>query len=132
MSKPASRARSAAATQSSCVRLMSESSIALGTTSGSYSLAIWLGASGTVRDSRPSTWMPPCQSSTAASAPCECASSAIRRSARTSPSSHRRAEMNGYSSLSGLIEQYSVETDAQPPSALMPRCRACVHGFATP
>ncbi len=111
---------------------MSESSIALGTASGSNSLAIWLGASGTVRDSRVSTWMPPCHSSTAASAPWPCASSVMSRSERTSPSSQSRAEMNGYSSLSGLIAQYSVHTDAQPPSALSPRWRACVHGFSTP
>ena len=132
MSKPASRARSAAATQSSCVRLMSARSIVLGTTSGSNSLAIWLGARGTVRDSRASTWMPPCHNSTAARAPCPCASSVMRRSARTSPSSHRRAETKGYSSLSGLIAQYSVQTEAQPPSALSERCRACVQGFSTP
>ena len=132
MSNPASRARSAAATQSACVRRMSESSMAFGTTSGSNSLAIWLGASGTVRDSRASTWMPPCHSSTAASAPCPCASSVMSRSARTSPSSQRRAEMYGYSSLSGLIAQYSVHTEAQPPSALSPRWRACVQGFSTP
>ena len=120
-------------TQSACVRRMSESSIAFGTTSGSNSLAIWLGASGTVRDSRASTWMPPCHSSTAASAPCACASSVISRSARTSPSSHRRAEMYGYSSLSGLIAQYSVHTERPAALGLHARgARACVHGFSTP
>ena len=75
---------------------------------------------------------PPCQSSTPASAPWRCASSVISRSARTSSSSQSRAETDGYSSVSGLIEQYSVHTAAQPPSAFMPRNAACVHGFSTP
>ena len=38
-----------------------------------------------------------------------------------SPSSHRRAEMNGVSSESGLTAQYSVLTAAQPPSAFVAR-----------
>ena len=56
----------------------------------------------------------------------------IRRRARASSSSHRRAETYGDSSDSALIEQYSVHTAAQPPSAFMPRNAACVHGFSTP
>ena len=55
----------------------------------------------------------------AASAPCSCAPSVISRSARMSPSSQSRAETYGYSSHSGLIEQYSVHTAAQPPSAFI-------------
>ena len=111
---------------------MSALVIAFGTASGSCSDASWLGASGTARDSRVSTWMPPCQSCTPASAPWRCASSVIRRSARASSSSQSRAETDGYSSVSGLIEQYSVQTAAQPPSAFRPRNAACVHGFSTP
>ncbi len=53
-------------------------------------------------------------------------------SARTSSSSHRRADTYGDSSVSALIEQYSVHTAAQPPSAFIPRNAACVHGFSTP
>ena len=56
----------------------------------------------------------------------------ISCSARMSSSSHSRADTYGVSSDSGLIEQYSVFTAAQPPSAFMPRNAACVHGFSTP
>ena len=40
---------------------------------------------------------------------------------RTSPSSQIRADTRLVSSDSGWIEQYSVQTAAQPPSAFMPR-----------
>ena len=43
-----------------------------------------------------------------------------------------RAEMKGVSSASGETVQYSVQTAAQPPSALTARCAACDHGFSTP
>ena len=132
MSKPADRARRAAATQSCCARRMSSLSIALGTTTLSRSLAICDGASCTSRDSRPSAYTPPCHSWTPASAPCSCALSVISDSARASSSSQRRAETYGVSSDSCVIEQYSVHTAAQPPSAFMPRKAACVHGFSTP
>ena len=49
-----------------------------------------------------------------------------------SSSSQSRADTYGDSSDSWLIEQYSVQTAAQPPSAFMPRKAACVHGFSTP
>ena len=55
------------------------------------------------------------------SAPCSCARSHVRASARRSSSSQSRAEMKGVSSESGLIAQYSVQTAAQPPSAFMAR-----------
>ena len=35
-------------------------------------------------------------------------------------------------SVSGLIGANSVQTAAQPPSAFMPRWRACDHGFSSP
>ena len=56
----------------------------------------------------------------------------MSESARRSPSSQSRAEMNGVSSESGLTAQYSVLTAAQPPSAFVERCRACPPGFCTP
>src|SRR5882672_1432287 len=49
-----------------------------------------------------------------------------------SPWSHRRAECQGYSSDSAWIEQNSVQTTPQPPSAFIPRKRACVPGRSEP
>ena len=49
-----------------------------------------------------------------------------------SPSSQILAETRIVSSDSGLIEQYSVQQAAQPPSALMPRWYACMPGFSEP
>ena len=111
---------------------MSAAVIACGTSHGTCSFAIWLGASGGSRLSRTFAFAPPCHSSTPASAPCACTASVISRSAATSPSSHSRAETYGSSSEVGEIEQYSVQTAPQPPSAFMPRCAACVCGFVTP
>ncbi len=111
---------------------MSSRSIARGTVMPSKSLESCDGASGGSRDSRASAYRPPCHSSTPAREPCRCASSVISRSARASSSSHSRADTYGDSSVSGLIEQYSVHTAAQPPSAFIPRNDACVHGFSTP
>ena len=50
----------------------------------------------------------------------------------TSPSSQMRAETRIVSSDSGLIEQYSVHTAAQPPSAFIARWPACAPGFSEP
>jgi hypothetical protein len=47
---------------------------------------------------------------------------------RVSPSSHRLAKGAGMSSDVGWMEQYSVFTTPQPPSALMPRIAASVAG----
>src|ERR1700694_1705733 len=43
-----------------------------------------------------------------------------------------RAEVNGYSSDSGWIEQNSVNTTPQPPSAFMPRRCAWAPGRSAP
>ena len=43
-----------------------------------------------------------------------------------------RAEVYGYSSASGWIEQYSVNTTPQPPSALVPRKAAFAPGRSDP
>ena len=132
MSKPASTARRAAVTHASCSRRMSAAVIACGTFHGRCSFAIWLGASVGSRLSRTVAIAPPCHSSTPASAPCACTASVISRSDATSSSSHRREETYGSSSEVGEIEQYSVHTAPQPPSAFMPRCAAWVNGFVTP
>ena len=88
------------------------------------SLAICDGAAAGSRDSLFSPWTPVCDSSIPASAPSSCAR---RRSSATacrrSWSSHIRADTYGVSSDSGLIVQYSVQTAAQPPSALTARWR---------
>ena len=111
---------------------MSARSISFGTTCGSRSEASWLGA---IEGSR--VWAfgacaPVWWSSSPASAPCSCAASVIRRSARMSSSSQNRAAISGASSDSGENGAYSVLTAAQPPSALTPRCAACVQGFSVP
>ena len=80
------------------------------------------------RDCRLEERNPPCQSSTPASAPCACTASAITAMLRASPSSHRLAKGAGMSSDVGWMEQYSVFTTPQPPSALMPRIAASVAG----
>ena len=132
MSKPASRERRAATAQSSTSRRISRLVIAFGTTPVAKSLASWDGAAEGSRDSEFSAWTPVCPSSMPASAPCSCASSHIRASIRRSWSSQIRAEMYGVSSDSALTAAYSVQTAAQPPSALTARCLACDHGFSTP
>src|SRR6202022_2657389 len=43
-----------------------------------------------------------------------------------------RAEVYGYSSDSGWMEQNSVNTAPQPPSAFMPRKWACAPGLSAP
>src|SRR5882762_4615028 len=49
-----------------------------------------------------------------------------------SPSSQMRADVKGYSSDSGWMEQNSVKTAPQPPSAFMPRKWACAPGRSAP
>ena len=49
-----------------------------------------------------------------------------------SPSSQIRADMRCVSSDSGEIEQYSVETPANPPSAFSARKYAWLNGFSEP
>ena len=73
------------------------------------------------RLSWPQAFGPPCQISTAASEPCSWSMSHIRLRFRTSPSSQSLALTRCVSSLSGAIEQYSVHTVPQPPSAFMAR-----------
>ena len=99
---------------------MSSRSIAFGVTSR-YSLASWEGAIAGSRYSRRGQCAPEWWSSTPARLPRSWTSSHMSESARRSSSSHRRAEMNGVSSESGLTAQYSVQTAAQPPSAFVAR-----------
>ena len=96
------------------------------------SLAICDGPGGGRRVSPFSPCTPECESSMPASAPWAWAASVISRRWRRSWSSHMRAEMYGVSSASGLTVQYSVQTAAQPPSALTARWAAWLHGFSTP
>src|ERR1035441_7711407 len=63
---------------------------------------------------------------------CLCASSHRCARLRTSPSSQMRAAVYGYSSASGWMEQYSVKTTPQPPSALVPRKAALAPGRSEP
>ena len=75
---------------------------------------------------------PPCQISTAASEPCSWSMSHIRLRFRTSPSSQSLALTRCVSSLSGAIEQYSVHTVPQPPSAFIARKWAWKPGRSEP
>ena len=112
---------------------MSAVSIGLGTTQPPSSWeAMSEEDSAGSRDSQPFETLPPCQSCTPASAPCSCASSVMSRRLRTSWSSKSWAQTKPATSAWGLIEQYSVQTAAQPPSAFVPRCPACVPGFTVP
>ena len=114
-------------------RRMSRFVIALGTTPVAKSLAICDGAADGSRDSEFSACTPRvprarCPPARPARAPRRTSAPSIRRSW----SSQIRAEMYGVSSDSGVDGAYSVQTAAQPPSALTARCRACDHGFSTP
>ncbi len=132
MSNPASRERRAASAQSSTSLRRSDLVISLGTTPVAKSLASCDGPTDASRDSEFSACTPVWPSSIPASDPSACASSHITESMRTSWSSHSRAATYGVSSDSALTAQYSVQTAAQPPSALTARCRDCDHGFSTP
>ena len=131
MSNPASRERIAAVTQSDTIRSMSHRSIRFGVMF-EKSLAICDGAGGGSRVSQFSPCAPECESSIPASDPCLWAASGTSARWARSWSSHIRAEMNGVSSASSETVQYSVQTAAQPPSALTARWAACDHGFSTP
>ena len=96
------------------------------------SLAICEGAGGGSRVSQFSPCAPECESSMPASDPCRWAASGTSARWARSWSSHIRAEMNGVSSASSETVQYSVQTAAQPPSALTSRWAACDQGFSTP
>ena len=84
------------------------------------------------RLSWPQALGPPCQISTAASEPCSWSMSHIRLRFRTSPSSQSLALTRCVSSLSGAMEQYSVHTVPQPPSAFMARKWAWKPGRSKP
>ena len=111
---------------------MSRSSSPAAPPPSAKSPAICDGAAAGSRDSLFSPCAPVCDSSIPASAPCSCAASVVRRSASASPSSHIRADTYGVSSDSREMVAYSVQTAAQPPSALTARCAACDNGFSTP
>ena len=97
---------------------------------GSYHAGKLLAPTGSRRESRFDAACPPCQSSTAASAPWRCTPSTMSACARTSSSSQSVAVGIGSSSELGWIEQYSVETTPQPPSALTARIAASDSGRA--
>ena len=61
-----------------------------------------------------------------------CASSHMSARLRRSSSSQKRVETTGQKSESTLTSASSVQTAAQPPSAFMPRKRACDPGFSLP
>ena len=92
MSKPASRERMAARTQSEMMRSMSSCSIAFGVIP-EKSLGICDGAGGGSRVSQFSPWAPEWESSMPASAPWACAAAHMSPRWRRSWSSHMRAEM---------------------------------------
>ena len=121
MSKPASRARLQASTYSCWTSRMSCLSISLQERMNANGLPIADAPRAGTRLSSPHAFRPPCQISTAASASCSWSMSHIRPRLRTSPSSQSRALTRWMSSLSGPIEQYSVQTAPQPPSAFIAR-----------
>jgi hypothetical protein len=77
-------------------------------------------------------FIPLCASSIPASAPPAWIASAILASAGRSPSSHRRSSMKGVISELGCISTCSVQTTAQPPSALTLRMAAWAVGSRYP
>ena len=77
-------------------------------------------------------FIPLCASSIPASAPPAWIASAILASAGRSPSSHSRSSINGVMSELGWISTCSVQTTAQPPSALTLRMAACAVGSRYP
>ena len=68
------------------------------------------------------------QGSNPARAPCSCTCSAIRARAGMSRSSQSRPSVYGDTSELGWISTSSVQTTAQPPSALTPRMCASAVG----
>ena len=93
---------------------------------------LWPAAIGASRLHRLAPWMPLCTGSKPASAPWACTRSVIRRSAGMSESSHSRPSAYGDVSELGWISTSSVQTTAQPPSALTPRISASAVGSRWP
>ncbi len=88
------------------------------------------GDKGASREVRFTAAAPPCQSSTAASAPWAWTASVITAWARISASSQSEAKGKGLSSDEGWTEHAPVETTPQPPSALVARKAARTCGLA--
>ncbi len=132
MSKPTSRPRLAASTQSRCTWAMSAVVISLARDANRTSDASWVGATRTDRDSPFRLDAPPWYSSRPTSAPWECTASTVSASARASASSQTLAATAGTSSASRDTGAYSTHTPPQPPSALIARNAACVRGLMVP